>query len=47
MADNLRAIIDNAPADTEVFELQQGGHMMMEYSPAEVAAKTLPTIEKA
>ncbi len=47
MADNLRAIIDNAPADTEVFEFEEGGHMMMEYAPAEVAEKTFSTIEKA
>ena len=47
MQDNLQAIIDNAPADTEVYEFEQGGHMMMEYSPAEAAEKTLPTIEKA
>ncbi len=47
MADNLQAIIDNAPADTEVYTFTEGGHMMMEYSPAQVAAKTLPTIEKA
>ncbi|MBR6568598.1 MAG: alpha/beta hydrolase [Clostridia bacterium] len=47
MKDNLRAIIDNAPADTEVFELQKGGHMMMEYAPADVAAKTFSAIEKA
>ncbi len=47
MADNLQAIIDNAPADTEVFEFAEGGHMMMEYAPAQVAAKTLSAIEKA
>lgn len=47
MADNLQAIIDNAPADTEVYEFLQGGHMMMEYAPAEVASKTLSAIEKA
>lgn len=47
MADNLQAIIDNAPADTVVYELAEGGHMMMEYAPADVAAKTLPTVEKA
>ncbi len=47
MADNLQAIIDNAPADTEIFEFRQGGHMMMEYAPEEVAAKTFSVIEKA
>lgn len=47
MADNLQAIIDNAPADTEVFEFTEGGHMMMEYAPAAVAEKTLPVIERA
>lgn len=47
MADNLKAIIDNAPEGTEVFEFSQGGHMMMEYVPAEVAEKTLATIDKA
>ncbi|MBQ7117797.1 MAG: alpha/beta fold hydrolase [Clostridia bacterium] len=47
MADNLQAIIDNAPAGTEVFEFSQGGHMMMEYAPAQVAAKTLSVIEIA
>lgn len=47
MKDNLQAIIDNAPEDTEVYEFEQGGHMMMEYAPAEVAAKTFSAIEKA
>lgn len=47
MADNLQAIIDNAPAGTEVFEFNKGGHMMMEYAPADVAAKTFSVIEKA
>ncbi len=47
MADNLQAIIDNAPADTEVYEFKQGGHMMMEYAPADVAAKTFSVLEKA
>ncbi len=47
MADNLQAIIDNAPADTEVYTFAKGGHMMMEYAPAEVAAKTFAAIEKA
>ncbi len=47
MADNLKTIIDNAPEGTEVFEFSKGGHMMMEYAPAEVAEKTLATIDKA
>ncbi len=47
MADNLQEIIDNAPADTEVYEFERGGHMMMEYSPKEVAEKTFATIEKS
>lgn len=47
MAENLKLIIDNAPEDTAVYEFQKGGHMMMEYSPAEVAEKTMETIEKA
>ncbi len=47
MADNLKAIIDNSPADTVVYEFAEGGHMMMEYAPAEVAAKTFSTVEKA
>ncbi len=47
MADNLQAIIDNAPADTAVYTFAEGGHMMMEYSPAETVARTLATVEKA
>lgn len=47
MADNLKAIIDNSPADTVVYEFAEGGHMMMEYAPAEVAEKTFSTVEKA
>ncbi len=47
MADNLQAIIDNAPEGTVVYEFADGGHMMMEYAPAEVAEKTFSTIEKA
>lgn len=46
-AENLKAIIDNAPEGTEVYEFEKGGHMMMEYAPSEVAEKTLETIEKA
>lgn len=47
MADNLQAVIDNAPADTELYTFSQGGHMMMEYAPAQVAAKTFAVIERA
>lgn len=46
MASNLKAIIDNAPADTYVCQFSQGGHMMMEYSAEKTAEETLPTIEK-
>ncbi len=46
MADNLKEIIDSSPVGTEIFEFEKGGHMMMEYAPAEVVAKTLPIIEK-
>lgn len=46
-AENLKAIIDNAPDGTEVYSFAEGGHMMMEYSPAEVAEKTMSVIEKA
>lgn len=47
MADNLQAIIDNAPKDTEVYKVAEGGHMMMEYAPSDVAALTFAVIEKA
>lgn len=47
MADNLQAIIDNSPVGTEVYTFSQGGHMMMEYAPADAAAKTFAVIEKA
>lgn len=46
MEENLQMIIDNAPSDTVVYNFEKGGHMMMEYSPAEVAVKTLETIGK-
>lgn len=46
-AENLQMIIDNAPEDTVVYNFEKGGHMMMEYSPVEVAAKTMETIKKA
>ncbi len=46
-AENLQMIIDNAPKGTKVYNFEKGGHMMMEYSPAEVAEKTIETIEKA
>lgn len=47
MADNLQAIIDNSPEGTVVYELADGGHMMMEYAPSDTAALTFETIEKA
>ncbi len=40
-ADNLQAIIDNAPEGTVVISDLEGGHMMMEYSPELVAEETL------
>ena len=46
-ADNLQAIIDNAPEGTVVHEFSKGGHMMMEYSPAEVAQKTFSVIDSS
>ncbi len=44
MADNLQAIIDNAPEGTVVECVEKGGHMMMEYNPSLTAELTLPTI---
>ena len=44
-ADNLRAIIDNAPAGTVVVKDLEGGHMMMEYNPVLAAELTLDVIE--
>ncbi len=46
-AENLQMIIDNAPEGAVVYNFEKGGHMMMEYSPVEVAEKTMETIEKA
>lgn len=44
-ADNLQAIIDNAPEGTKVVNFAEGGHMMMEYNPKKAAEETLPVIE--
>lgn len=44
MADNLTQIISALGEDTVTYECEKGGHMMMEYDPALVAEKTLPTI---
>ncbi|MBQ7295678.1 MAG: alpha/beta hydrolase [Clostridia bacterium] len=46
MADNLQAIIDNAPEGYYTYEFSEGGHMMMEYAPEAVAEHTLPIIAK-
>lgn len=43
-ADNLQAIIDNAPEGAVVVKDLEGGHMMMEYNPALTAELTLPVI---
>lgn len=45
-ADNLQAIIDNAPKGTVVEKGLKGGHMMMEYNPALAAELTLAVIDK-
>lgn len=45
-ADNLKAIIDNAPEGTKVVNFTEGGHMMMEYNPQKAAEETLPIIDK-
>ena len=42
MADNLKTIIDNAPAGKLVYNFEEGGHMMMEYNPEEVSELSLP-----
>ena len=44
-ADNLQAIIDNAPEGTVVEKDLEGGHMMMEYNPVLAAELTLKAIE--
>ena len=46
MADNLQTIIDHAPKGKVVYNFEEGGHMMMEYNPKEVAALSLPIMEK-
>lgn len=43
-ADNLQAIIDNAPVGTVVESGLEGGHMMMEYNPVLAAELTLDVI---
>lgn len=45
-ADNLQAIIDNAPEGTVVHKDLEGGHMMMEYNPVLAAELTLEVIGK-
>ena len=45
MADNLQTIIDNAPDGAKVFNFEEGGHMMMEYNPKEVAELSLPIMD--
>ena len=45
MADNLKTIIDNAPIGTKVYNFPEGGHMMMEYNPKEVAKLSLPIMD--
>lgn len=44
-AENLQAIIDNAPEGTVVEKDLEGGHMMMEYNPVLAAELTLKVIE--
>lgn len=44
-ADNLKKTIDNAPSGTTVINFEEGGHMMMEYSPLKAAQATLPTMD--
>ena len=43
-ADNLQAIIDNAPKGAVVVKDLEGGHMMMEYNPVLAAELTLDVI---
>ncbi len=45
-ADNLQTIIENSPSDTVVYNFEEGGHMMMEYAPKEVARLSLPIMDK-
>ena len=44
--DNLDKIIDNAPKGAEVYRVDFGGHMMMEYDAEKTAALTVCVIEK-
>ena len=44
-ADNLKTIIESAPAGKVVYNFEEGGHMMMEYNPKEVAQLSLPIME--
>ena len=44
-ADNLQAIIDNAPKGAVVAKDLEGGHMMMEYDPVLAAELTLKVIK--
>ena len=46
MQNVLDKIIASAPAGAVHCNMEKGGHMMMEYSPALVAEETLPVIEK-
>lgn len=43
-AKNLEALISAAPQGAVVETVQSGGHMMMEYDPANTASLTLPVI---
>ncbi len=45
-AENLQKIIDSAPEGKSIFNFEKGGHMMMEYSPKEVAELSLPIMDK-
>ena len=45
-AENLQTIIENSPSDTVVYNFEEGGHMMMEYNPGEVAKLSLPIMDK-
>ena len=45
MADNLEEIINHAPEGTVVYNFEEGGHMMMEYNPKEVARLSLPIMD--
>ncbi len=45
-AENLQTIINSAPKGTQVYNFENGGHMMMEYSPEEVAELSLPIMDK-